>query len=229
MATLKFYMTPGSCSTGIHILLEEVGLAFEAHLVNLLAGDHRKPEYLAINPRGTVPALALTDGVVLGEFQDIARWLADNDPRRKLTPASPEDQRRVRQVMDYAISVVHGEGFTRVFVSEGYATGDRTKKQIEAEGRQIAMRGFERLESMIRGPGFVVESFSIADAALFYVEFWADHLGLTLPPKCLQHFQKMLLRPAVRQVLAEEGYAQTLLRHTGSIRPLLSRRAASPG
>ena len=45
--TKKFYMTPGSCSTGIHILLEECGLVFEAHIVNLLAGDqYKKGEYL---------------------------------------------------------------------------------------------------------------------------------------------------------------------------------------
>ena len=38
--TMKFYMTPGSCSTGIHILLEELELVFEVYLVNLMAGDH---------------------------------------------------------------------------------------------------------------------------------------------------------------------------------------------
>lgn len=42
--TMKFYMTPGSCSTGIHILLEECGLVFEAYVVNLLAGDQYKKE-----------------------------------------------------------------------------------------------------------------------------------------------------------------------------------------
>lgn len=36
---MKLYMTPGSCSTGIHILLEEIGLPFEVYVVNLMAGD----------------------------------------------------------------------------------------------------------------------------------------------------------------------------------------------
>lgn len=49
--TLKFYMTPGSCSTGIHILLEELDLPFEVTIVNLPAGDHLKPEYRALNPK----------------------------------------------------------------------------------------------------------------------------------------------------------------------------------
>jgi len=52
----------------------------------------------------------------------------------------------------------------------------------------------------------VVDRFSIADAALFYVEFWADKIKLDLPANCLAHYQRMLTRPAVRQVLLEEGY-----------------------
>ena len=51
---MKPYMTPGSCSTGIHILMEELDLAFEAYIVNLPAGDHRTPQYLAMNPKGTI-------------------------------------------------------------------------------------------------------------------------------------------------------------------------------
>ena len=62
---MKFYMTPGSCSTGIHILLEELELPFEVYIVNLPKGDHLKPEYLAINPKATIPALVRDDGPVL--------------------------------------------------------------------------------------------------------------------------------------------------------------------
>ena len=47
---------------------------------------------------------------------------------------------------------------------------------------------------------------SIADYALFYVEFWADHTGIAMPKPLLAHYQRMLRRPAVRQVLSEEGY-----------------------
>lgn len=216
MGNLKFYMTPGSCSTGIHILLEEAGLVFEAHLINLMAGDQYKREYLEINPRGSVPALVRPDGVALADFQSIAWWVAETYPRRKLLPPTEAALRHVRQVMDYAIAVVHGEGFTRVFVSDNYASDASEKKGVEGEGLKIVERGFARLQSMFRGPVFVLDAFSIADAALFYIEFWADHLGLSLPSRCQEHFLAMLARPAVRQVLAEEGYANTLREHTGS-------------
>lgn len=213
MANLKFYMTPGSCSTGIHLLLEELELFFEAHVVNLMAGDNLRPDYLAINPRGSVPTLVCSDGTALTDFISIARWLAETHPKRRLLPESEADRARVQQVMEYAVGVVHGEGFTRIFVSDRYAPDPDGKKSAESEGHRIVKRGFERLESLLLGPTYVVGSFSIADAALFYVEFWADRVGIELPPKCQQHYRSMLRRPAVRQVLGEEGYHSVLLQY----------------
>ena len=49
-------------------------------------------------------------------------------------------------------------------------------------------------------------AFTIADAALFYVEFWAGKIGISMPDNCLKHYRLMLTRPVVRRVLIEEGY-----------------------
>jgi hypothetical protein len=73
MANLSFFMTPGSCSTAIHIILEELGEIFEATIVNLPAGDHFKPDFVAMNPKSTIPALRLPDGRVLTEVPVIAQ------------------------------------------------------------------------------------------------------------------------------------------------------------
>ncbi len=88
MAPMKFYMTPGSCSTGIHIILEELDERFEAFVVNLPAGDHLKPDYVAINPKSTVPVLVREDCTVLTEVQAIAYWLGRSNPRARLWPVS---------------------------------------------------------------------------------------------------------------------------------------------
>jgi glutathione S-transferase len=210
LANLKFYMTPGSCSTGIHILLEEVGLFFEAHVVNLLAGDNVRPEYLAINPRGSVPTLVLGDGTALTDFISIARHLAESHPTRKLLPDTEAERQRALRLMEYIISVVHGEGFTRVFTSGSYAADPAGKKSVESEGVRIVQSAFARLESWLSGPDYALGSYSIADAALFYVEFWSDRIGIELPVACARHYRAMLQRPAVRQVLAEEGYHSVL-------------------
>jgi glutathione S-transferase len=74
--TRKFCMTPGSCSTVIYMLLEELDLPFGVIIANMPAGDHRRPEYLALNPKGSTPTLVLNDGTTLTEFQAIAYWMA---------------------------------------------------------------------------------------------------------------------------------------------------------
>ncbi len=203
---MKFYMTPGSCSTGIHILLEEIGLAFEAYIVNLVKGEHLKPDYLAINPNGTIPTLLRDDGVALTDFLSIAGWLAETYPRRELLPESADAREAALATMHFCVQYIHGEGFRRVFTPERYAGRQADVEAIKAEGREIAGSGLIAVDAELAGKDYVAGDFSIADAALFYVEFWADKTGMTLPRNCQAHYERMKTRPAVRQVLAEEGY-----------------------
>ena len=203
---MKFYMTPGSCSTGIHILLEELELLFEVYIVNLMAGDQRKPEYLALNSRGSVPTLVCDDGTPLTQFQAIAWWLARSYPKARLLPESGEDEARVTEVMDYVVNTIHGQGYTRIFTTANYSSDEAMHGAIQASGCEIVSKGLALMDEMLADRDYVAGRFGIADAALFYVEFWADKIKLELPPNCLAHYRRMLQRPAVRQVLMEEGY-----------------------
>jgi glutathione S-transferase len=203
---MKFYMTPGSCSTGIHILLEELELTFEVYLVNLMAGDHLKPENLAVNPKATIPTLVRDDGSSITEFQAIAWWLARNYPKAKLLPDDIEGEVRVIETLDYVVGTIHGQGYTRIFTTDNYSSDTAQHEAIRARGREIVSKGFAVMNEALAGKEYVVGNFSIADAALFYVEFWADKIKLELPPNCLAHYRRMLQRPVVRRVLMEEGY-----------------------
>lgn len=203
---MKFYMTPGSCSTGIHILLEELELVFEVYLINLLAGDHLKPENLAVNPKATIPTLVRDDGSVITEFQSIAWWLARAYPKAKLLPDNIEGEVRVIETLDYVVGTIHGAGYTRIFTTDNYSSNAAEHEAIQARGRDIVSKGLSLMDAQLAGKEYAVGDFSIADAALFYVEFWADKIKLALPPNCLAHYQRMLQRPAVRRVLMEEGY-----------------------
>jgi glutathione S-transferase len=62
----------GTSRTGIHIILEELDEIFEVTIVNLPAGDHFKPGYVAINPKSTIPALRRQDGSVLTADEYVA-------------------------------------------------------------------------------------------------------------------------------------------------------------
>ncbi len=203
---MKFYMTPGSCSTGIHILLEEIDKPFEAYLVNLLAGDHNKPGFVAINPKSSIPTLVRDDGSVLNEFQAIAWWLARSNPKAGLLPADAEGEVRVLETLDYVVGTIHGKGYPRIFTADNYTPNEAEHEAIRARGREIVGKCFAVMNEALAGREYVAGNFTIADAALFYVEFWADKIGIALPANCLLHYQRMLTRPAVQRVLREEGY-----------------------
>jgi glutathione S-transferase len=203
---MKFYMAPGSCSTGIHILLEELELPFEVYVVNLPAGDHLQPEYRAINPKSTIPTLVRDDGAPLTEFQAIAYWLARKYPKAKLLPGDPDGDAHVLEIMDYVVGTIHGQGYTRIFTTASFTPNAADHAEVMARGREIVKKGFAIMNAALAGREFVVGSFSIADAALFYVEFWADKIGIKLPEHCRAHYQRLRARPVVQRVLREEGY-----------------------
>ena len=200
---MKFYMTPGSCSTGIHILLEELELPFEVYIVNLPAGDHLKPEYLAINPKSTIPTLVRDDGVPLTEFQAIAYWLARKYPKARLLPGDPDGDARDRD-MDYVVGTIHGGLYAHLHYRELHDR-EADHAAVMARGQEIVEKGFAIMNAALAGKDYVVGSFSIADAALFYVEFWADKIGVDLQ-HCRAHYQRLRARPVVQRVLREEGY-----------------------
>ncbi len=203
---MKLYMTPGSCSTGIHILLEELDLPFEAYILNLPAGDHLKPDYLAINPKSTIPTLVRDDGSALTEFQAIAYWLARKYPKAKLLPGDADGDAQAIEAMDYVVGTIHGQGYTRIFTTANYTPNEADHEAIKARGREIVAQSFAIMNAALADKEYIVGSFSIADAALFYVEFWADKIGIALPPHCQAHYQRMRARPVVQRVLREEGY-----------------------
>lgn len=212
--SLQFHMTPGSCTTGIHILLEELELPFQVSIVNLPAGDHRQPAYLAINPKGTIPTLVLDHVASLTSFSSIAYWLARRYPRKRLLSDDPFLAARAIELMDYAVGTVHGQGYTRIFTTDKYLPEglDATETQrwsetIQAQGRRIVVEAFDVIEAGLPETGYAMGAdFGIADAALFYVLFWATRTQIPLPPRCLALFERIRARPVVQQVLREEGY-----------------------
>ena len=202
---MKLYMAPGSCTTGIHILLEELGLPFEAWILSIPAGEHLKPEYLALNPKSSIPTLVLDDGQSLTDYIAISYWLARRYPRARLIPEDALAAARVMEILAYVVGTLHGQGFARLFNADHFSAEGAAAEAIRAKGREIVDKAFAILETQV-GAAYAVGDFSIADPALFYVEFWADKLGIPLPDKLAAHYARVRSRPVVQQVLREEGY-----------------------
>ncbi|MFC0282855.1 glutathione S-transferase family protein [Camelimonas abortus] len=205
---MKFFYAPGACSIGVHALLEETGKPFEAIRLNLSEGDQRKPEYLAVNPKGKVPALVREDGSLLTEFVAIAWWLGAANPELKLIPEAIDDQAKALSVLSYVTGTVHPLGFTRIFRPNYFAVRDEDHDAIRALGAENVEKGLAILEEELGGRDHVAGALSVADYGLFYICWWrVTRLRGSLPPGLDAHFRRMMARPAVQRALAREGFA----------------------
>lgn len=203
---MKLYYAPGACSIGIHVLLEEIGKPYETQRLNLQAGEQYKPDFTSINPKSKVPTLIRDDGSVLTEFPAIAVWLARSNPAANLIPNDPESEARALEALDYIVATVHMQGFSRIFRPGNYTPNPADEENVKKRGREIFTKGLDLMNKALEGRDYVVGRFSVADAALFYVEYWAaDRAGIPLPPNCAKHFERMKARPSVQRVLQQEG------------------------
>ena len=205
---MKLYHAPGACSIGIHVLLEEIGRPFELQRLNLGEGEQRRPEFASVNRKGKVPTLVRDDDTALTEFPAIAWWLALANPQAQLLPGDAEGQARALEAMDYVVGTMHGQGFGRMFRPGAFAPSEADHDQVKAQGREIFEKGLRLMDETLAGKEWLLGDFSIADAALFYVEFWAGRLGIDLPPNCAAHLARMKERPAVRRAMMTEGVAE---------------------
>ncbi len=82
---LTLYYTPGACSRASHLALREAGAEFTLYNVDFVAAEQRSPDYLRINPKGRVPALATPRGVIT-ENPAILAYVAQTHPRAGLAP-----------------------------------------------------------------------------------------------------------------------------------------------
>jgi glutathione S-transferase len=203
---MELYYSPGACSIGIHVLLDEIGKPYQLKKLNFANREQYAPEFTGINPKSKVPTLVRDDGSVLTEFPAIATYLARTNPQAHLLPEDVEGQVRTLEALDYAVSTIHMQGFSRLFRPANFSSNEAEHDAVKARGREIADKGFALMNKTLDGKDYVGGAYSIADAALFYVEFWAqDRLKQQLPPNCAAHLARMKARPAVQSTLKAEG------------------------
>ena len=201
---LQLFHAADSCARAVHIALEEVGARFEAVQMSLAAGDQRKPDYLAINPKGRVPAL-VTDSGVLTETPAILTYIAQLHPDSIL--ALPADPFRFAEIQSFnlylcaTLHVAHAHKLrgTR-WADDPAAIAEMRRKVPDSVGAC-----FEMIESkLFRGPWVMGEAFTICDPYLFVFAEWMEGDGVDPArfPKVLGHRTRMAARPAVGRVNA---------------------------
>lgn len=204
MSELTLYHAPGTCATAVHIALLEAGAPHRITWLDFTAGEQRSPEYLAINPKGRVPAL-VTERGVLTETLALLLYVAQRFPEAKLAPLDdPFLLARMQEVNSFLASTVH----------VSHAHGRRPGRWADDEQAMAAMQakmpenmrsGFDQIEHhYLAGPWVLGEQFSLADIYLYVVASWLESDGIAIDefPKVAAHTRRMLARPAVQQTLA---------------------------
>jgi glutathione S-transferase len=200
---LKLFYAPGSCAMASHIALEEAAASYDAVCLDLRAGDQRKPEYLAVNPKGRVPAL-VTDRGILTENPAILAYVAQTHPAARLAPFEDAyELGRVQSFNSYLCSTVHVAHAHRM---RAYRWADDAAAIAEMQRKvpQNVGECFDLIErEMFEGPWVMGERYSICDPYLFTLAGWLEGDGVDPArfPKIQDHQRRMKQRPAVRNVL----------------------------
>lgn len=204
---LKLYYSPGACSLASHIVLEELGVAYEPVMVSIADGEHKRPEYLRVNPRGKVPALN-ADGKILTETPAILTYLGGGYAERGLWPKETWKQAEALALMSWLSSTVH-VAVAGIWRPNRYAEDTAAHDAIKATSRENVLKLYAEIDKMLVGRSFAMGGqYGVCDAYLLVFYRWGNRLGLdmkALYPVWAKHAQRVFSRPTVKRVFEAEG------------------------
>jgi glutathione S-transferase len=199
---MKLYYSPGACSLSPHIALLEAGLPYDLVKVDLRAkkldnGD----DFLKVNPKGQVPAIALDSGELVTEGPVIVQMVADQSPAKHLAPARDSAERyKFLEWLNFITSELH-KNFSPLF---NPAIPDEVKKFFADR----ILGKFKYIDSQLAGRDYLMgEHFTVADGYLYTMLRWADghKLDLSGLSNLMAYKARIAARPKVQEALTKEG------------------------
>ncbi len=199
---MKLYYSPGACSLAPHIVLNELGEAYDLEKVDLAAKKTETgADFNAVNGKGYVPTLEFSKGEVLTEVATILQYLADKAGNAKLLPKFGSMERyRAMETLNFVASELH-KGIGGLFAQN--MPEDGKKVIIERVSKRLAW-----LDSQLaRKPFLLGSEFSVADAYAFTVLNWGQWVGVSIKqwPNITAYMERVAARPAVQTALKKEG------------------------
>lgn len=199
---MKLYYSPGACSLSVHIAAREAGLPVTLHKVDLRAKTvDGAGDYLAVNPKGYVPAATFDNGATLTEGPAIIQYIADQKPETKLAPASGTIERaRLQEWLNFISTELHK--------TIGSMFNPAQTAEWKAAMVALAERRLDWMEQQIAGKAWLMgDAFTVADGYLFTVLGWLKHVGMDLArwPNLVAYVGRVAQRPKVQEALKAEG------------------------
>ena len=206
---MKLYEFAPTRSIRVRWTLQELGVAFEPIVVNLLAGEHRRPEFLALNPAGKIPVLV--DGeLVLTESIAIVLYLAEKYPQGGLLPSDLAGRAQVQRWLLFAATELEQPLWRISRHTALYPEHERLPAEVALARRDFADMAAVVDEHM-RGRAFVAgDRVTVADLVLAYTLDWGGEVGLLGDfPELGAYVERMYARPhapkRIREAFAEIG------------------------
>ena len=205
---IRLYYAPGGCSLAVHVALEEAGATFEPVRLDFQNAEQRGAAYLAINPKGRVPALVTDDGV-LTECVAILAWIAQTWPEARLAPLDdPWAFAQMQAFNAFLASSVH-VAWAHVSRPGRYADGDDAAAAMRAKSQVSLPDFFALIEERFSDdrPYVNGESYTVSDPYLMVMTGWVTRRGMVLPasiPRVAAHHARIESRPATQRVIARE-------------------------
>lgn len=208
---IELYFAPGACSFVPHVALEAIRLAtgegFEPRLVKLHRGEHRTPEYLAINPDGLVPVLVV-DGQPITQIVAICDWLDRRHPGVGLLPRGDRERTQAMSTLLWMNNTAHPT-FARVFMPGKFAQSESAIAEVKAEGLTRFGEILQRIEEQVAamaGPYWLGEQLSVIDAYALTLLRWGTLGGLdpTRFPAYKAYVERLAQAPAVAAAIERE-------------------------
>lgn len=203
--SIEMYFSPGACSLVSLIALEEAGAAYTAHPVLLSRGEHKKPAYQALNPKGKVPLLIL-DGQPLTENVAILVALSKRYPKAGLLPT--HDLMAEMQALSMLVWCASGlhPYITRLCMPQFICDVASAAPRIQEMGADMLSKNLSILESQLVDRDWFLQDWSAVDAYVFWV--WRRIQGAPIDTAAFTnlaaHYQRMLSRPSVKRALVVE-------------------------
>jgi glutathione S-transferase len=203
---IKLYYAAHTCSLASHIALEDAGAEYTTVRISFADQRQLSPSFLAVNPKGRVPALESERGV-LTETPAMLAFIAQRFPNAALAPLDdPFGFAQVQSFNSYLCSTLHVAHAHRM---RGYRWADDPAAIAEMQRKvpHSVSACYDLIESgMLHGPWVMGENYTICDPYLFTLAQWleADGVDPLRIPKVVDHRRRMSERPNVRKAVAEE-------------------------
>jgi glutathione S-transferase len=194
----KLFYYPRNASWAPHLVLAEMGVAFELILVDRKSNQQKSPEYLTVNPTGRIPTLIDQD-LVIFESAAICLYLCDKHPESGLIPNVTNPLRATfYQWLFYLNSTIQPELMV-YFYPQKHTVGEHTKDILQAQELRVTEM-FALVDKALEGKDFLVgDSITVCDYFLFMLSHWAS--GFSQPPLAFKNLARYLRKLAKRETV----------------------------